>query len=106
MINSYSKLERDYIFEPNNGLHGQHQKIIEECLEVTNEAFIIPEQNRLYFPTTLTNYVHEIQDLILACNNQLLRMEQEYGEEFMKRTMTEWDKKIESYKEVKYAVTD
>ncbi|MGL5718910.1 MAG: hypothetical protein ACRCX2_38260 [Paraclostridium sp.] len=105
MINSYSKLEREYMFEPSNGLHGQHQKIIEEFMEVVDEAVIIPEQNRLYFTTTLTNYVHEMQDLILACNNQLLRMEDEYGEEFMKRTMTEWDKKIESYKEVKYNVT-
>ncbi|MGL5803145.1 MAG: hypothetical protein ACRCX7_11225 [Cetobacterium sp.] len=105
MINSYSRLERDYMFAPEEGLAMQHQKMIEEFMEVVNEAVIIPEQNRLYFTTTLTNYVHEIQDLILACNNQLLRMEDEYGEEFMKRTMTEWDKKIESYKDVKYNVT-
>ncbi|MGL5713515.1 MAG: hypothetical protein ACRCX2_10890 [Paraclostridium sp.] len=102
MINSYSRLERGYLFAPEAGLAKQHQKIIEEFTEVITEAVIIPEQDRLYFTSTLTNYIHELQDVILACNNQLLRMEDEYGEEFMKRTMTAWDKKIESYKEVKY----
>lgn len=102
MMKSYDKLRRDCMFEPDNGMHNQHQKIIEEFLEVTDEAIIIPEENKLFFRTRIENYVHEIQDLMLACNNQLLRIEKEYGKSFVKRAMDNWDKKIESYKKEKY----
>ena len=102
MIKSYDRLIRDYMFKPNSGLHEQHQKIIEEFIEVTDEVLIIPEDNKLFFKTRIKNYIHEIQDLMLACNNQLLRIEKEYGENYVKNVMEEWDEKIKTYSEGKY----
>lgn len=103
---SYEKLERRYMFESHTSIHEQHNKIISEVDEVQDEVIAIPEQDRLYFKTTLTNYVHELMDLQMAINNQLLRMEREYGKGFLERTMNDFDVKMEDYKERKYAEKD
>ncbi|MGL5714235.1 MAG: hypothetical protein ACRCX2_14540 [Paraclostridium sp.] len=105
MRNSYKKLERDYLFEVDRGLQFQHNKIMSEVREVEDEVVSIPETNQLFFKTTLFNYVSELMDVQMAINNQLLRMEKEYGDTFLKNAMLEHDKKMEHYKEVKYAVT-
>jgi hypothetical protein len=102
VINSYKELERGYMFEPNSGLADQHRKIVEEFDEVSDEVLIIPEKNCLFFKSTLKNYIHEMQDLMLACNNQILRMEKEYGKQFIRDAMKDWDDKMEYYKTVKY----
>lgn len=106
MRDSYSKLERGYLFEEENGLLFQHCKIVDEVVEVCDEVVIIPEKDALFFKTTLKNYVLELMDVQMAINNQLLRMEKVYGTEFLKDAMAEHDKKMRYYKEVKYAVTD
>ena len=101
-MNSFNKLERNYRFELERGIGYQHNKILSEVKEVEDEVVFLPEAEGLYFKTTLTNYVNELQDIIMACNNQLLRMEDKYGADFLRRAMTSWDKKMEYYKDVKY----
>lgn len=102
MINSNDRLIKGYLFEEDSGLYKQHNKILEEIREVENEVIPIPEIGELYFKTTLENYIHEVLDVMLACNNQLLKMQREYGESFIKRTMGNWDKKIKKYAKEKY----
>lgn len=106
MINSYENLERDYMFEKWTSIQEQHRKILEECIEVDNEIRISSVDNSVpQFNNSIGEYIHEVLDLMMACNNQLLRLENRFGEHFMKSTMAEWDCKMEEYKNNKYSVT-
>lgn len=102
MINSYEKLERNYMFEENTKTWEQHLKILSEVKEADAEVIPYPEHDVLFFKGRLDDYINEIQDIMLACNNQLLRIERDYGKNALQRAMSKWDRKIEMYSEVKY----
>lgn len=103
-MDSYKRLERSYMFEEHTSIREQHIKIREEMEEVEAEVIIHPESDVPYFKNRdgVSSYVNELLDLKLTVNNQLLRLEREYGTQFMKQCMKEWDNKLIEYKAKKY----
>lgn len=99
-MRTFKKLDRDYVFEKDNGIKKQHKKVKEEFNEVICETRI--NEDGSFVIVDVDAYVNELLDLRLAVNNLILKLIPEYSRETIKRACDNWDEKIEQYKVEKY----
>ncbi len=101
-MNTYERLERDYLFVPDATIAEQHKKILEEMFEVMQEAVIVDGSESFVLKNTLEEYIFELLDVSMAINNQMLIIEEFIGENEMKTILEKFDRKMDYYRDVKY----
>jgi len=98
-MNTFKKLNKNYLFEKNNGIKKQHKKILEEYEEVVCEVKYDDNEFKI---KDINLYINELLDLRMAINNQIVKMANEFGEDKVKSACDSWDNKMEEYKNKKY----
>ncbi|MGL5962298.1 MAG: hypothetical protein ACRCZ0_10155 [Cetobacterium sp.] len=101
-MKTYEKINRDYFFSPEESIYDQHNKIDEEFNEVDDEMWNLKYSQDKNPTDSITDYVNEMLDLQMAINNQLIRVERDYGVNFLKECILDWESKMRYYVNVKY----
>lgn len=101
-MNTYERLEREYLFVPDATIAEQHKKILEEMFEVIQEAIVVDGNESFVLKNTLEEYIFELLDVSMAINNQMLIIEEFIGENEMKTILEKFDRKMDYYRDVKY----